>query len=315
MAAIVPGIDPGTSPGSPSNGIQFNNAGAFGASSNLTYSGGQLLVTSPATTTIPAVIKGFSGQTANLQEWRDSSGVVLNRITASGTLGTGYGDAGLKPVAITSGPYASYSAMAVTNYYNSITGYILGDNGGTFNLLDGNANLAASLSSFGSGFSKIILNTAGYYAAPSLTMDITSGDEVGLYLPGGLGSNTLSIVTDRTDRMVFGATGNVLIGGFTASTVGLTVKGFASQTANLQEWQNSSATVLAAISSAGDLVSNTTNGIKIGTATNQKLGFFNATPVVQQTGGAATATGVYTATEQTMLQTVYNALRTFGLLS
>lgn len=60
----------------------------------------------------------------------------------------------------------------------------------------------------------------------------------------------------------------------------------------------------------------TTTGTKIGTATTQKLGFFNATPVVQQTSsGAATAGAVYTATEQTMLQEVYDAVRALGLMS
>lgn len=40
---------------------------------------------------------------------------------------------------------------------------------------------------------------------------------------------------------------------------------------------------------AHNLISDTTTGVKIGTATSQKLGFFNATPVVQQTGNAVTA--------------------------
>lgn len=66
---------------------------------------------------------------------------------------------------------------------------------------------------------------------------------------------------------------------------------------------------------AKNIVLGTATGTKIGTATNQKLGFYNATPVIQQTGGAATAGAVYTAAEQTMLQTVYNMARTMGLLS
>lgn len=40
---------------------------------------------------------------------------------------------------------------------------------------------------------------------------------------------------------------------------------------------------------AQNIVLNTTTGTKIGTATSQKLGFFNATPVVQQTGDLVTA--------------------------
>lgn len=45
------------------------------------------------------------------------------------------------------------------------------------------------------------------------------------------------------------------------------------------------------------------------------VGFFGTSPAGQQTGGAATAGILYTATEQAMLQKVYDALRTFGLLS
>lgn len=40
---------------------------------------------------------------------------------------------------------------------------------------------------------------------------------------------------------------------------------------------------------AGNIATDTTTGTKIGTATSQKLGFFNATPVVQQTGDIITA--------------------------
>lgn len=39
----------------------------------------------------------------------------------------------------------------------------------------------------------------------------------------------------------------------------------------------------------------TTTGLKIGTATTQKIGFYNATPVVQQTGVAVSAAGVHAA--------------------
>lgn len=44
----------------------------------------------------------------------------------------------------------------------------------------------------------------------------------------------------------------------------------------------------ATFTDATNIVLNTTTGTKIGTATNQKLGFFNSTPVVQQTGNIIT---------------------------
>jgi hypothetical protein len=46
---------------------------------------------------------------------------------------------------------------------------------------------------------------------------------------------------------------------------------------------------------------------------DSKIGFFGATPVVKQTLGVATASSSYTATEQGMLQRVYDAIRTYGL--
>lgn len=54
-------------------------------------------------------------------------------------------------------------------------------------------------------------------------------------------------------------------------------------------------------------------GTQIATAATQKLGFFGKPPITQPVLGAATAGSTYTANEQTMLQTVYNAVRNLGL--
>lgn len=75
-------------------------------------------------------------------------------------------------------------------------------------------------------------------------------------------------------------------------------------------------------SRSGDLIfsayytANAREVIRIrGGASSGLLGFFGTTPAGQQTGGAATAGGTYGATEQAMLQKVYDMARTFGLLS
>ena len=57
----------------------------------------------------------------------------------------------------------------------------------------------------------------------------------------------------------------------------------------------------------------TVTGTQLGTASNQKLGFFGKTPTTQPTMGAATAGSSYTSNEQAMLQAVYNAARALGL--
>lgn len=49
-----------------------------------------------------------------------------------------------------------------------------------------------------------------------------------------------------------------------AATVGIIIKGAASQTANLQEWQNSAGTVLSWIASDGTPVTATSTGLKVG---------------------------------------------------
>jgi hypothetical protein len=61
-----------------------------------------------------------------------------------------------------------------------------------------------------------------------------------------------------------------------------------------------------------NLTFGTVTGTQIGTAANQKLGFFGKTPVVQPTLGAATAGASYSTTEQTMLNAVYTAIRALG---
>ena len=62
-----------------------------------------------------------------------------------------------------------------------------------------------------------------------------------------------------------------------------------------------------------NLTFGSTTGTQIGTATTQKLGFYGATPIVQPTMGAATASSSYTSVEQGMLQAVYNAVPALGL--
>jgi hypothetical protein len=71
--------------------------------------------------------------------------------------------------------------------------------------------------------------------------------------------------------------------------------------------------VIGSIADGVNLTLGTLAGTQIGTAANQKLGFFGATPVVQPTLGPATAGASYTSNEQTMLNAVYAAVRALGL--
>jgi len=54
-----------------------------------TTPGAKLQIDTGATGTIGQIIKGFSGQTANLQEWQNSSGTVLSVVNSVGNVGIG----------------------------------------------------------------------------------------------------------------------------------------------------------------------------------------------------------------------------------
>jgi hypothetical protein len=59
-----------------------------GGLSASTVSAGSLNVQTPTTSTVGAIIKGYSGQTADLQQWQGSTGAVVARVTKDGYLGT-----------------------------------------------------------------------------------------------------------------------------------------------------------------------------------------------------------------------------------
>ena len=74
----------------------------------------------------------------------------------------------------------------------------------------------------------------------------------------------------------------------------------------------SSPSSLLHLADAGNITVGTTTGTKIGTATTQKLGFYNATPVVQPTAVADATTAVDVITQ---LNDLLAKLRTLGIIA
>lgn len=77
----------GGSPGGSTTQIQYNSAGSFAGAAALTYatSGDLLTVTAQAATDKPLIVKGAASQSANLTEWRNSSGTVLASVSSTGS--------------------------------------------------------------------------------------------------------------------------------------------------------------------------------------------------------------------------------------
>lgn len=132
--------------------------------------------------------------------------------------------------------------------------------------------------------------------------------------------------TTAPEKMRLSGSGRLIIGSATepnallevngsSNIIQTIIQGHSTQTANLTEWQNSSGTVLLRVQPDGDLeftanniVTDTTTGTKIGTATNQKLGFYNSTPIVQPSAYTQT----YSTASKTITQTTMTDPATYG---
>lgn len=126
-----------------------------------------------------------------------------------------------------------------------------------------NANLTGDVTSSGNATTLKNTGTAGTYR--STTFDSagreTSGANPTTFSGYGLSDTSANLAAALTDES---GTGVSIFGTAPTFTTSITM-------------------------SAANLITDTTTGTKIGTGTTQKLGFYNASPVVQQTGNVCTA--------------------------
>ncbi|MBP7807441.1 hypothetical protein KA047_03015, partial [Candidatus Saccharibacteria bacterium] len=279
------------------------------------------LFSTSGTGTTNLAVRAIASQTANLQEWQDSTGTSLARVNASGQLtATGLvstqsgsandlyfnrSDTGAVRIKSNWGGATAYgvqiqpSAGSVTSYASGY-GVLIG-NAFSSSVTSGNYDIlrvydnAFNPTSGNSQLSGININpiinqtgtatgiTRGLYVNPTLTsavdfrgVEIANASGYGLYQSGASAVNYLAGVTKigsngtagtvekfrvNTPTTIDNLAATILSTGAT-TTKGLVIQGVASQSANLQEWQSSTGTVLASISSAGNLtvVNATVNG-------------------------------------------------------
>ena len=210
-------------------------------------------------------IKGEASQSANLQEWQNSAGTVVASMRGDGLFNSYWG-------------YHTYiqpqsgvgSFMHLTNNGIRIEGYtnvtntvfsVKGMSDQTGNLQEWQNSAGTVLAKVQSGGLLSVGNTTG-------TIQITSSGTSGSYPSSGAGLELVAGSDSSTDliqaynrgtnawRNLEIRTGKTsFLSQFASSTV-LAVKGFASQTANLTEWQNSSGSILASVDAYGTLLSN-----------------------------------------------------------
>lgn len=204
-------------------------------SSYFSFSSGSPIQVNPLTSgTVGLVVKAAASQTANLQEWQNSAGSVLASMSPAGRLTVDW---------VT-------SSVNLTNYVVNAA-----DNGPYFYLTSTNASLTNR-----NTVSNVIFTIKG--------MSGQTGDLQQWQNPGGTAIALINASGDFVARNIYASTSagyytaQVNILPDSAAKAGIVIRGAASQTANLQEWQNSAGTVIARVQSDGAFVSDyITSGI------------------------------------------------------
>jgi hypothetical protein len=199
---------------------------------------GGFLITTVDVANKGLVIKATASQTANLQEWQDSTGTVLGHVSSSG---------GIRG--------ASFSTSS-----------------GNSNQFGNGSLISGVATAFGPGGNPAIIPVVVKGAA-SQTSDLQAWlNSAGTVLAsvdayGRLGISTTSLLNST------GGYSMVSIYNNNIANTNLVIKSYTSQTANLQEWQNSVGTVLAKITASGalDATAITVNGAAISTGSASSL--------------------------------------------
>lgn len=237
------------------------------------------IVSTSATTSKGLVIQGVASQSANLQEWQNSNGGTLSLISSDGNMVVGNSSGQRSEV--TADYLWSYNGSDTygyldknkiefvqsggeTSHYNQesielFTTDATTDSSSLFmtghwndSYLKWNVQHSGKIE-WGDGLSALDTNVYRS-AANRLQTDDSFIVQTNLGVNNSTAPNRLSVNTLTTpDSLAV-----VAITTGATTNKGLIVQGVASQSANLQEWQSSTSTILAGVSSAGDLFSGTT---------------------------------------------------------
>jgi hypothetical protein len=196
-------------------GTGFNLTNATIAS----ITGQQFTITNSLVDTYTSGGVATATSTADIQQWQNGNSSVVARVTGTG--GAAFtGNSVLSGGLLVQGNYGGATTMAITNNQNIIGLTITANSTQTANLQEWRNN--------GGGVLAAVL-TSGFILTAGLTDVAGNGAFLSTAPSGAISVNTR-----------------------TSTIVGFIVKGVASQSANLQQWQNSAGTVLSAIDTEGN---------------------------------------------------------------
>ena len=240
-------------------------SGKQDTASAVSNAGGSTITASGATVK-PLVLKGFASQTANLQEWQNSSGTVLadvkengnayfTGITTNGKTATAYYDSVFFNLGVGESSNNVSWFRVKGSGITDIVSVFDGANGQTGDLTQWRNNAGTVLANIGANgaFTSNVQGSAT--SLISISQASLTKFEINQY---GQSWNATKSTFGNYYNTDSGTLPQVSIFSSTTDVKGLVVRGFASQTANLQEWQNSAGTVLSSVRSDGRLWVNST---------------------------------------------------------
>jgi len=225
------------------------------------------------------IVKGPSGQTANLQEWQNSAGTVLAKVTSAGNIFSANNFESLSSdiyIKNTSGQvFRSVRAGAWTDSADALF-FQVGANSDRI-AFTANVGTTATRMLFASTFTTISNYSYNTTPVPTAVTNLlsstdavvlkvqgsssqtanlqewqdSSGANLALIASGGFFHGTGFRIKQNANSTISSAQGSIEIQGSTVR--GLVIVGATSQSAHLQEWQNSAGTVLAIVNSTGEI--------------------------------------------------------------
>jgi hypothetical protein len=260
-------------------GITASGSAYFGGSAQIASA--KVSAFSTATTAIPIAVRGFAGQTADLQEWQDSTGAILARISSAGDI---VGNSYLSLPALKTGNYSpSGNVHMAARGTTEVTSVVRGFASQTADLQqwqDSTGAVLAKLQSNGTfwtnaaaGITTGGIATSGPYLNAAASINTTGTSLIGVAVRGVVGqtadlqqwqdttgtaltrvdpSGRLSVQPSGTSAF---ATANAALGVTPQSLglIGIAVKALAGQTGDLTQWQDSAGSILSGVNASGNL--------------------------------------------------------------
>lgn len=198
-----------------------------------------------------SIVTGGNGEQNILASYSEYTGAPLFTLRGDGSFAAPNGDCSVRSFTINGGASNNAYTLKLGNSNKTISSW--GVNGCYFQ------SASATMTDFSTATSgTATIQTFNSFAAPTLAAtntSVTTTDAATVYIAGAPANGTNNTITNPWSLLI--AAGKVKFSGDV-------------------------------MHSAANIYTDTTTGMKIGTATNQKIGFFNSTPIVQPTGSVIT---------------------------